>query len=354
MTGADDPVLAALRPWLRPGRAKTILLAVSGGPDSRALLHASAALRPAVPLAVATVDHGLRAEAADEAAAVGRAATGLGLPHAVLAWRGAKPASGLQDAARTARYRLLTDHAALLGADLVLTAHTRDDQAETVLMRLAAGSAPAGLAGMRPERELAPGLRLGRPFLGLGKAALVGWCEAQGIPFVRDPSNADGRYARARLRSVAAALAAEGLTSTRLARLAARAARDDEALRQATGEALDRMLLPAQGGTVRLDGTALSRLPEAVALRCVDRAIDRAGGNGHRLERLEALVLDVLLPALRLGRPMRRTLAGLIVSADAAGTVTLLCAPPRKNAGPAAPATGLLGNEDPPAYIGDA
>lgn len=354
MTRRDDPVLDALRPWFRPGSARKILLAVSGGPDSTALMHVAAALRSGPPVAVATVDHGLRPDSADEAAFVGREAAALGLPHAILLWSGAKPASGLQDAARVARYRLLADHAASLGADLLLTAHTRDDQAETVLMRLAAGSALAGLAGMRPERILAPGLRLGRPFLSLDKAILLGWCEARSIPFLQDPSNTNRRFARARLRAAAAALEAEGLTSARLARLAERAARDEAALRGAADAALLAATLPGGDGTTRLDGGSLAALPDAVALRCVDLAIGRAGGGGHRLERLESLVLDALLPALRAGVPMRRTLAGLVVSADASCIVSLRRAPPRKNAGPAAPATGLLGNEDPPAYIGDA
>ncbi|WP_426215209.1 tRNA lysidine(34) synthetase TilS [Methylobacterium sp. NFXW15] len=354
MTGPDDPVLDALRPWLKPGGAGHVLLAVSGGPDSTALMYAAASLRPTSPLLVATIDHGLRPDAAAEAEAVGRAAHALGLPHAVLCWRGDKPITGLQDAARAARYRLLADHAAQAGADLVLTAHTRDDQAETVLMRLAAGSALAGLAGMRPERQLAPGLRLGRPFLGLDKTALVGWCEARGIPFVRDPSNTNPLFARARLRAAAKALAAEGLTSTRLARLAERAARDEAALRQAAQCALLDIRLSAPDGGMRLDGLRLRDLPEAVALRCIDLAIEAAGGSGHRLERLEALVFTHLLPALRAGTTMRRTLAGLVIGVDARGILIFSPAPPRKNAGPASPTTGLLGNGDPPAYIGDA
>ena len=354
MTGAGDPLLDALRPWLSPDRARAVLLAVSGGPDSTALMQAAVLLAPAVPLHVATVDHGLRPDAAAEAESVKRAASGLGLPHAVLRWPGDKPATGLQDAARAARYRLLAAHAAALGADLVLTAHTRDDQAETVLMRLAAGSALAGLAGMRPERALAPGLRLGRPFLGLDKATLVGWCEARGLPFLRDPSNADPRFARARLRAAAAVLAAEGLTSARLARLAERAARDEAALRQAAETVLADALRPAAEGGLRLDGRRLAAQPEAIALRCVDLALLRAGGRGYRLEKLEALVFGALLPALRAGTRLRRTLAGYCLAAADDGRVTIRPAPPRKNAGPAAPTPDLLGNEDPPAYIGRA
>ncbi len=354
MSWAGDPVLDALRPWLDGSRAGTVLLAVSGGPDSTALIHAAALLQAAASLRVATVDHGLRPEATGEADAVARASAALGLPHATLPWMGAKPLTGLQDAAREARYRLLADHAATCGAGLLLTAHTRDDQAETVLMRLASGSALAGLAGMRPERPLAPGLVLGRPFLGLDKATLVAWCEARGLPYLRDPSNGDARFARARLRGAAAALAAEGLTGARLARLAERAARDEAALRKAAADALDAASLPCGGARLRLDGRILAALPDAVALRCIDQALDRSGGAPRRLERLEALVLGTLLPTLRQGGTVRRTLAGLAVAVDATRCVTIVPAPPRKTAGSAAPSPALLGNDDPPAYIGEA
>ncbi len=389
-----------------------MLLAVSGGPDSTALMHAAASLRPR-SLFVATVDHGLRLEAADEARQVGRAADALGLPHVTLRWEGVPAKSAIQAEARAARYRLLAAHAVSVGAKIVLTGHTRDDQAETVLMRLIAGSGPAGLAGMRPERPLAEGIVLGRPFLALPKADLVAWCEARNLDFVRDPSNADDRYGRVRLRRLLPLLAGEGLTTDRLVTLAARAARDDAALADAADLALDaamRRIAGADGETARLPspsagesgpraksgegcddagtGAPLSRpsltrgpaspagggggamgslaaaeirhlhgpmiaaLPDAVALRVLDRALDQAGGAlPRRLGRLERLVLDDLLPALRAGRPVRRTLRGLVVTADSAGRVTIQAAPPRRPAGLAAGPLDLLGKGEPSAYI---
>ena len=327
----DDPVLHALGPWL--GRSdRGVLLAVSGGPDSSALMHAAAALGAAVQ--VATVDHGLRPDSGPEAEGVGRAARALGLPHAILTWTGPKPGTGLQDAARAARYRLLAAHAEAIGAGLVLTGHTRDDQAETVLMRLAAGSGPAGLAGMRTERPLAPGITLGRPFLALPKATLLAWCETRGIGHVRDPANTDPRFARGRLRATWATLEREGLSPARLARLAERAARDDDALRVAAEQAFAAALRLAKNtdaAVLHLDGAVLAALPEATALRCLDAALTRAGAGPRRLERLEALVLDALLPALRRREPIRRTLAGILIAADAAGTVSLAPAPPRRH-----------------------
>ena len=354
MSGPDDPVLFALAPWLDPGATGGVLLAVSGGPDSSALMHAAAAFRTIGPVHAATVDHGLRPGSAVEAEGVARAARALGLPHAILPWTGGKPATGLQDAARRARYRLLAAHAEKIGAGLVLTGHTRDDQAETVLLRLCAGSGPAGLAGMRPDRVLAPGIRLGRPFLGLPKAALVAWCAGRGVAYAHDPANADPRFARARLRAAWPALEREGLTHARLARLAGRAARDEAALRVFAERALEAALRPGEG-TMRLDGAALARLPDAVALRGLDRALERAGAAPRRLERLEGLVLGALLPALRRGEAIRRTLAGLLIAADAAGIVTLAPAPPRRSAPRSADlAAGgavLLGKGKTPAYI---
>jgi tRNA(Ile)-lysidine synthase len=357
----DDPVRDALGPWLdrtaRAGRA--VLLAVSGGPDSSALMHA-AALAGASGLSgasvrVATVDHGLRSGSAAEAACVARAAGALCLPHATLRWTGPKPGAGLQEAARSARYALLAAHAEAVGAGLVLTGHTRDDQAETVLLRLAAGTGLAGLGGMRAERALAPGIGLGRPFLNLPKSALVAWCAARGIVPLTDPSNADPRFARGRLRAAWPALEREGLTPARLARLAERAVRDEAALGQAAARALDAALRPGTDAGLRLDGTVLAALPEAVALRCLDRALARAGAAPRRLERLEALVLESLLPALRSRAAVRRSLAGFLVTTDAAGTVTLTPAPPRRRPAGAALAAGgsrLLGKGGPPAYIG--
>ncbi|MCJ2114370.1 tRNA lysidine(34) synthetase TilS [Methylobacterium sp. E-025] len=370
----------ALAPWLA-GDAP-VVLAVSGGPDSTALMHAAAACR-AGALFVATVDHGLRPESADEARAVARAAAALGLPHATLPWEGVRPSTAIQAEARAARYRLLAAHARTVGARLVLTGHTRDDQAETVLMRLIAGSGPAGLAGMRRERPLEPGLALARPFLDIAKVDLVAWCEAQGVGFARDPSNADDRYGRVRLRRLLPLLAAEGFTTERFARIAERAARDDAALaaaadaafRQAVsaplsvggrrspvpeGEGVAPLPPPAVGGggaaaivPLRLDGQILAALPDAVALRVLDLALDRAGGTlPRRLERLERLVLGDLLPALRSGRAVRRTLRGLAIAADPARRVTIRPAPPRRGDGLAAGAPDLLGKGEGSAYIG--
>ena len=328
--GPDGPCALSLRPYLDPKiRTGGVLLAVSGGPDSTALMHAAARFGSDIPLAVATVDHGLRPESEAEARGVAEAAARLGLPHHRLPWTGPKPASGIQAAARSARYRLLADCARAIGAAVVLTGHTSDDQAETVLMRLIAGSGPAGLSGMRAERPLTDGVRLARPFLTLPKAELVAYCEAHGLVYLRDPSNADDRFARARLRGLLPLLAGEGLSPERLCRLAERSARDEVALAKAAKTAFAAARGHSETQLV-LDGAALRAMPEAIALRVLDAAIGEAGGGGaERLERLERLVLEELLPALCAGRALRRTLRGILVEATPGGDVALRPAPPR-------------------------
>src|SRR6185436_11157971 len=155
-TSADTPVseseAAALFADLSD--APVLILAVSGGPDSTALMWLAARWRAGAKhgpkLIAVTIDHGLREESAPEALAVKRLAKTLNVEHRTLRWTGRKPKTGIQEAARNARYRLLAGAARKAGAGHILTAHTLDDQAETVLFRLARGSGVSGLAGMAP------------------------------------------------------------------------------------------------------------------------------------------------------------------------------------------------------------
>lgn len=320
-----------------------LVLAVSGGPDSVALAALCAEVargRGGPPLLVASVDHGLRPESAAEAAGVARFAAELGLPARVLVWEGHKPARGLQAEARRARYALLAQAARAAGARAVVTAHHRDDQAETVLMRLAAGSGLSGLAGMRPLARR-HGLVVARPFLGIAKDRLVATCLARGLPFVEDPANRAPRFARARLREAAPALAREGLDSGRLATLARRLARADEAL-DATAQGLLAQVTRADApGALALDAGAFLDAPEELRLRVLVLARDRvlatldeaAEDEGERepyrrLERLEALEAR-LVAALGVGAPFRETIGGVLVEARE-GRLRFRPEPPRR------------------------
>ncbi len=316
---------AALAPVLV--RSPTgLVLAVSGGPDSVCLMHMMAAACRAAgglpPIVVATVDHGLRSESAAEAAFVVGEAKTLGFAAHVLAWHGPKPARAIQEAARTARYALLTDLCHELGASHLVTAHTLDDQAETVLFRLARGSGIAGLAGMAAATQRSDILHA-RPLLGTPKTRLVAACISAGWRFLVDPSNTDPRFARARLRNLLPSLAREGLDAQGLARFAQRAARADAALTDAANAASRSVRREAPTGTEVLDGGMLARLPEEIVIRVLGGAVQRVGpGKAARLDRLESLAAD-LMDALRATQTLRRTLNGttVVLSGDATLTV---------------------------------
>ena len=346
--------------------ASALLLAVSGGPDSTALMVLAARWRAALKngpqLLAVTVDHGLRAESGREARAAKQLAQRLGIRHRTMRWTGDKPQTGLQEAARAVRYRLLAAAARATGAVHILTAHTLDDQAETVLLRMARGSGLTGLAAMARQTTLmgqtgqtrrtgisspraAGPLLLMRPLLELPKARLIATLEASRIAYCDDPSNIDPRFTRARLRGLMPALAGEGLDARRLAMLARRLRRAEATIEFAVGVAAGAVSDAAwtHGAPIRLDAEKFIRLPAEVALRLLGRAIVHAAGDlPLRLGRLEALY-DLLAASNSKSNPMRqqhsnpmrlrhnrvrRTLAGaLITLAD--GRLTIEPAPPR-------------------------
>ena len=310
--------------------ASGVLVAVSGGPDSMALLDLAARWRSEAsnlpPVFAATVDHGLRAGSGAEAQVAAEFAASRGVPHAVLSWEGEKPATRLQERAREARYSLLAAEARRRGADFILTAHHADDQAETILMRLVRGSAIAGLAGMA-ALSLRDGLTLFRPLLGVRKAALVDWCDREAIPYVRDPSNENPRFARTGARGLAALLEAQGLGPDEWARLARRAARAEEALAASAAAALASLPQAPDGS---LPMAALALLPQEIALRCLAaRALAAGGGGTLRLERLEA-AWDRLAEAHGRREPLSLTLAGAQIRLNAQGLLTFAPEPPRR------------------------
>jgi tRNA(Ile)-lysidine synthase len=298
-------------------RSRGIVLAVSGGSDSTALMHlfvrwAHATNRFSNSLVV-TVDHGLRAQAAAEARLVADQAHGLGLRHSILAWAGDKPKSDIQNAARKARYRLLADAASAEGADTILTAHTQDDQAETFLLALARGSGVYGLAGMPREREM-NGVRLVRPLLQVPKARLVATLMADGIRWSEDPSNRDDRYRRVTMRLGSPALASVGLGAATLAGTAERLARAANALDAYADRLIARAVTVHEGGYLDVDMTTLSEEPEEVLLRAFARMLRAMTGATYvpRLARLERL-LGELMSSAAAGQALQRTLGGVTV-----------------------------------------
>nr|WP_246482535.1 tRNA lysidine(34) synthetase TilS [Methylopila capsulata] len=302
-----------------------VLIAVSGGADSMALLALAAdwaATRTGTRLSVATVDHSLRPESAAEARAVALAATALGLPHARLEaplGRGAR----VEETARDARYAALSAHAAAIGAEALATAHTLDDQAETVLMRLAAGSGPAGLAAMRPKSMRGRLVHL-RPLLGVPKARLVATLRARGWGWSEDAMNADPAFCRARLRASRAVLADEGLTAERLGVFARRAARAEDALLAVEEKAAAAHLSLAPNRAVI--APEASALPAEIRLRLLARAVAALGAGRVRLDRLERLFERTSATASGAA-----TLAGARVAWTVDGRIVVTAAPPRRD-----------------------
>lgn len=307
-------------------RAGGVLLAVSGGPDSVALMHllvAAGGRTPLPPVTVATVDHGLQAGSATLSGTVAAQAEALGLPAHVLVWEGPKPTAQIQERAREARYGLLVRLSRRIGATHLVTAHTLDDQAETILLRMTRGSGLSGLAGMQPAVARESVLHV-RPFLDVPKQRLVEACRANGWSFVEDPANRDPRFARSRLRKMLPLLATEGLDASALATLGRRAARATAAIGEKARLAVDQSRLPAGTDRQAFDFSRLLEEPAEVLLRALELSLtDFAREGPPRLRRLETLV-DDLQKAFCRGDRFKRTLHGAIVSWRAGSALELV------------------------------
>jgi tRNA(Ile)-lysidine synthase len=299
-----------------------LVLAVSGGPDSIALMWLAArwrrALKAGPQLIAVTVDHGLRPEAAREARDVKHLAKTLDLPHRTLRWTGAKPKTGLPAAARDARYRLLIQAARAHDAGHVLTAHTRDDQAETLLMRMARGSGVAGLAAMARQSQR-DGVMLVRPLLHIPKARLLATLKKAKIGFADDPTNRDANFTRPRLRAIMPQLAAEGFDARNLTRLASRLARANAAL-ELLVDGAERYLALGERDLGHLNAKAFAALSEEIRVRLLLRRIDRVGHEGPvELGKVEALLAALDRASAATGPAkarirLKQTLAGAMIT----------------------------------------
>jgi tRNA(Ile)-lysidine synthase len=273
----------------------SVVLAVSGGPDSVALMWLAARWRARLangPRMIAvTIDHGLRESSAAEARMVHRLAATLGIEHKTLRWRGEKPTTGVPAAARDMRYQLLAKAGRAGNAFHIVTAHTQDDQAETLMMRMARGSGLAGLAAMKGEMVRADGVTILRPFLELPKGRLIATLRRAGVAFADDPTNRDSRFTRPRWRALMPALAEEGLDARGLARLAGRLGRANMAL-EAIADITERAVARTDpSGATEIDVRAYQTLPEEMRLRLLSRAIGRVAHEGEAgLGQLELLL----------------------------------------------------------------
>ncbi len=298
---------------------KRVVLAVSGGSDSMALMLLAARwvrsgrAPDGLSLDVATVDHGLRLASSREADWVAERAKELGFTHTTLVWSGVKPDSGIQAQAREARYALLVAHARKSAPAAIVTAHTSDDQAETVLMRLGRGSGLDGLSGMAVVRPLLPdgSVQLVRPLLGISKASLKATLTQASCAWLDDPSNERLDFERVRLRAAHAHVAALGLSNEKLALSAARLTRARDALEELTDDRLASLVDLHNGVFASLSRAAWEREPAEIRVRLLARLLGAFGGGAKpaQLSQVEALEA-----ALANGPPMAQTLGGCIVS----------------------------------------
>lgn len=293
-------------------------LAVSGGADSLALMLLArqwqAARRQSCRIAVFSVDHRLRSSSGAEARMVAARAQELGFDHRILVWEGSKPTTGVEEAARDERYRLLEDAALEAGLSDILTAHHREDQVETVLMRMGRGSGLSGLRGMRSARPLGDSIVLRRPLLEVPQERLRALVAEAGWTPAEDASNSDDAFLRPRIRRVMPSLTAAGIDSGEIVRSAARLGRADDALDHYAELLLGEAVRTDSFAVVSLTRSSYAAAPVEVRHRALGRVLRAVGGRnwppprGDRLEAMDKVLIE--------GESFRRTLAGTQIVAS--------------------------------------
>lgn len=263
-----------------------------------------------------TVDHRLRSDSADEAARVHDWLSARGIAHDVLVWHGEKPRTGIQDAARAARYRLIGAWAIERGIAHVLLAHQMEDQAETILMRLARGSGITGLAGMGTV-VMRDGVRLCRPLLDIPRPRLRATLHDAEQDWIEDPSNEQDRYARTRYRRLTGSLSAHGAGPELIAEMGRSFAALDTLMAVACRRFLGEASIRTTGGGLTVDHRAFALLPVPVAARVLRDILAEVGGRalaprGERLERALGQLTEGGAAAFTLGGCRLRTARGRI------------------------------------------
>ena len=279
------------------GHDGPVAVAVSGGSDSLALMHLLAAFARTAKIApphVLTVDHGLRRGSAKDAKQVAAWAKKAGLKSTTLSWRGPAPKTGIEAAAREARYRLMGQWLTKNRVATLFVGHTQDDQAETFLLRLARGSGLDGLSAMQARApwpvEGFAGLAVARPLLSFSRQELREHLAARGQAWLDDPMNEDPGFDRVKIRKARAALAEAGLSAPRIAAAASHLARARQALEVVTGAVLARAVRRADKGLL-LERAVLAAAPREVGLRALAAVLMAVGEEAYRprfdsLERL--------------------------------------------------------------------
>lgn len=277
----DFDLLLSARYGFVPDNQTQVAVAVSGGGDSIALLHLvyRAAAHVGWKVAAVTVDHGLRTEAADEAAGVARFCESLGISHTILRWEHGVVTGNLMNEAREARERLIRDWALAQGIVHVAVGHTADDQAETFLMGLARASGLDGLAGMRSfwRRD---GVKWSRPLLHHSRADLRAYLVRNGISWVDDPTNEDDRFTRIKARNVLAALAPLGITVESLERSVSHLSVARHALKDTLLAAVKSQVQETAGG-LAISEAAYTALPMDIRRRFLMASVAWLSGGKY-------------------------------------------------------------------------
>jgi len=281
--------------------ANVLAIGVSGGPDSMALAHALLSQYPDMEFHLLSVDHGLRDAAAREIALVRDLAAGFDNANfAAFKWEGEKPQTRILEAARTARYALMSEYMAAYKIAHLFLAHHQDDQGETFLIRLAKGSGIDGLGGMAArstQNFTGHDVTLLRPLLEVPKAGLLNYCAVKNIKYASDPTNENADYLRPRLRTAQEVLAAEGLDAKRLSKMAARMARASEALEVMSDEVYANAVQTDEKGAHSVDVKILFEAPLEISFRVLKRVIDGLESDaayGVRYSKIEKLHDDIL------------------------------------------------------------
>ncbi len=304
------------------------------------LLHGwSKAADVASPI-VLTVDHGLQPGSRTNARRVLDWARALDLRAFVLSWKGLKPEGDIEAAAREARYRLMGDWCRAHGIAALFAGHTRDDLAETFLLRLARGSGLDGLAAMRPVAPYPLNgfkeLRLVRPMLGIERQVLRAYLGEREQEWIEDPMNRDPRFGRVRIRDAMTVLEQAGVSATRIADAATHLGRAREALETVTAAVLGRAC-KADGDRVLIEAAALRAAPREVGLRALSRVLRAVSGHayGPRFERLERLFDGIVGGELGAGRTLHGCRIGPMRGSGAdfcTGTLVIAAEKPRSSA----------------------
>lgn len=305
---------------------KRLAIAVSGGSDSMALalLARNWATENTVALTILTVDHGLRPAAKQEAVIVSEWMKSFDLPHKTLVWKGPHPTSGIQNAAREARYELMATHCNEEHIQALLLGHQLEDQLETFLMRFSKGSGLEGLASMKEDSQQFD-IRLVRPLLGFKRQELRDYLTVVNQPWLEDPSNESRQYTRTRVGSILSDLQAlPGSSLTTIALSAERVTRASEALHEITMQRFNKFCRLSPYGFIQFPFEAILGCPQEIGLRLLSRAISAVRGEHVPIKLLS--LENIYLRLFEKELSASETIGGVQISKSATGC--LVCREP--------------------------